>query len=150
MQALFLAAVIGLTALSAHAQVSVSDPWLRATVPQQKTTGAFMRLSSVESVQVVDARSPIAESVEIHSMNMENNIMKMRAVPSLAITAGKTVELKPGGYHMMFIGLKQQVKEGDVVPVTLVIEAANKKRETIDVKIPVKAIGAKSSNAQHH
>jgi len=109
-----------------------------------------MRLSSVESVQVVDARSPIAESVEIHSMNMENNIMKMRAVPSLAITEGKTVELKPGGYHMMFIGLKQQVKEGDVVPVTLVIEAANKKRETIDVKIPVKAIGATSSNAQHH
>jgi copper(I)-binding protein len=150
MQALFLAAVITLTALSAQAQVSVNDPWLRATVPQQKSTGAFMRLSSVASVQIVDARSPMAESVEIHSMSMENDIMKMRAVPSLALPAGKTVELKPGGYHIMFIGLKQQLKEGDVVPMTLVIEGANKKRETLDVKVPVKAIGATSSNVKHH
>jgi copper(I)-binding protein len=71
---------------------------------------------------------------------MEGNVMKMSAVPGLELPAGKTVDLKPGGYHVMLMDLKKELKGGDMVPVTLVVEGADKKRETIEVKAPVKAL----------
>ena len=127
-----------LLALPAAAQVTVTDPWIRGTVPQQMATGAFMQLKSAKDVKLVEARSPIAGVVEIHEMKLENNVMRMRAVPELDLPAGRTVELKPGGYHVMLMDLKQQMKEGEVVPVTLVVESAGK-RETIEVKAKVRA-----------
>ena len=75
-------------------------------------------------------------------MTMEKDVMKMRAVPGLDLPAGKAVELKPGGYHVMLMDLKQQMKEGDTVPLTLVIEGKDKKRSTIEVKAPVKPLAA--------
>jgi len=77
--------------------------------------------------------------VQIHEMKMENDVMKMRAISRLDLPAGKAVELKPGGYHVMLMGLKQQLKDGDTVPVVLVIEGKDGKRETVEVKAPVKA-----------
>ena len=127
--------------LPAAAQVIVSDPWIRGTVPQQMATGAFMQLKSAKDAKLVEARSPAAGVVEIHEMTMENNVMRMRAVSSLALPAGRTVELKPGGYHVMLMDLKQQMKEGETVPVTLVVESGGK-RETIEVKATVRAATA--------
>ncbi|HQR78489.1 MAG TPA: copper chaperone PCu(A)C [Burkholderiaceae bacterium] len=127
--------------LPAAAQVIVSDPWIRGTVPQQMATGAFMQLKSAKDAKLVEARSPAAGVVEIHEMKMENNVMRMRAVPALALPAGRTVELKPGGYHMMLMDLKQQMKEGEVVPVTLVVDTGGK-RETVEVKATVRAATA--------
>ncbi|MGL4505135.1 MAG: copper chaperone PCu(A)C, partial [Aeromonas sobria] len=95
------------------------------------------------------ARSPAAGVVEIHEMRMDNNVMRMRAVPSLALPAGRTVELKPGGYHMMLMDLKQQMKEGEVVPVTLVVESGGK-RETIEVKATVRAATASGDMKKPH
>lgn len=118
----------------AFAQVTVEGPWVRATVPQQKATGAFMQLSAQQDMRLVEVRSSAAAVVEIHEMKMENDIMRMRAVSGLDLPAGKTVELKPGGYHVMLIDLKQQIKDGDVVPITLVLEGKDKKRETIELK----------------
>jgi len=128
-------------ALPAAAQVIVSDPWIRGTVPQQMATGAFMQLKSAKDAKLIEARSPAAGVVEIHEMKMENNVMRMRAVQALALPAGRTVELKPGGYHMMLMDLKQQMKEGEVVPVTLVVESGGK-RETVEVKAMVRAATA--------
>ena len=135
---LAIATLTLLLALPAAAQVTVTDPWIRGTVPQQMATGAFMQLKSAKDVKLVEARSPIAGVVEIHEMKLENNVMRMRAVPELDLPAGRTVELKPGGYHVMLMDLKQQMKEGEVVPVTLVVESAGK-RETIEVKAKVRA-----------
>jgi len=141
--------VVSLLALSvtALAQVSVKDPWVRATVPTQKSTGAFMQLVSTGDAHLIAMRSPIADSVEIHQMAMDNNVMKMRPIPYLALPAGKTVELKPGGYHVMLNGLHQQVKEGDLIPLTLIVENAAKKREVVEVKAVVRPLAEAGTKA---
>ncbi|WP_310450691.1 copper chaperone PCu(A)C [Sulfuritalea sp.] len=128
--------------LPAHAQVTVKEPWVRATVSAQMATGAFMQITSVQDARLVEARSPVAGVVEVHEMSMDKDVMKMRAVKTLDLPAGKSVELKPGGYHIMLMDLKQQMKEGDTVPVTLVVEGKDKKRSTIEVKAPVRPLAA--------
>jgi copper(I)-binding protein len=136
-------------ALPAAAQVTVTDAWVRGTVAGQMATGAFMKLQSAKDARLLEAASPVAGVVEIHEMALENNVMRMRAVPALPLPAGRTVELKPGGYHVMLMDLKQQMKEGEVVPVTLVVETAGK-RETIEVKAPVRAPTARNEMMKKH
>lgn len=132
------------------AQVTVKDPWVRATVPAMKATGAFMEITSAQDARLVEAKSPVAGIIEIHEMAMEKNVMKMRALPDgIALPAGKAVEFKSGGYHVMLMDLKQQMKEGDTVPLTLVIEGKDKKRTSIEVKAPVKPLAAASKAAEH-
>ena len=133
-------AAIAVFTLPAHAQVTVKDPWVRATVSQQKATGAFMQITSAQDARLVEAKSPVAGVVEVHEMSMEKDVMKMRAIPELALPAGKAVELKPGGYHVMLMDLKQQMKEGGTVPLTLVIEGKDKKRSTVGVKASIKPL----------
>ena len=143
-----LCASICLT-LPAVAQVTVTDPWVRGTVQGQLATGAFMKLQSAKEARLVEAASPVAGVVEIHEMALENNVMRMRAVTALALPAGRTVILAPGGYHVMLMDLKQQMKEGEVVPVTLVVESGGK-RETIEVKAPVRAPTARNDMVKKH
>lgn len=125
---------------AAYGQVSVQDPWVRATVAQQKATGAFMQLSSPKAVKLVSASSPLTPSVEVHEMAIQGEMMRMRQVQSVPLPAGQSVELKPGGFHIMLMNLKSQVKEGDVVPLTLVFENQDGSRETLDVKAAVRAL----------
>ena len=121
-----------------QAQVTVKDAWVRATVPQQKATGAFMQLQSVQEAKLVSAQSPVAGVVEVHEMTMEGGVMKMRAIPDLALPAGQVVMLKPGGYHVMMMDLKGQIKEGDMVPVTLVVQGQNGQRQSVELKVPAR------------
>ena len=137
----FAIALFALFAFSAQAQTTVKDPWVRGTVANQKATGMFAQLMSAGGGKLVAVSSPLAGIVEIHEMAMDGNVMKMRAVPGLDLPAGKTVELKPGGYHVMLMDLKKELKAGDTVPLTLVVEGADKKRETIEVKAAVKPLG---------
>ncbi|MDC8784731.1 copper chaperone PCu(A)C [Roseateles koreensis] len=130
-----------LIAASAQAQVEVSQPWVRATVAQQKATGAFFKLTAKMDSRLVEVRSPVASEVEVHEMAMEGNTMKMRAVPALDLPAGKTIELKPGSYHVMLMGLKAPVNVGDSVPLTLVFEGKDKIRETVDIKAEARQMG---------
>jgi periplasmic copper chaperone A len=139
MKQLIALAAIAVAAGASHAQTTVSDAWIRGTVPQQKATGLFAEITSAKGGKLVSASSPVAGVVEIHEMAMEGDVMKMRALTAgLALPAGKAVALKPGGYHVMLMDLKQQLKAGDTVPVSLVIEGADKKRETVEVKAAVK------------
>jgi len=126
---------------SAHAATTVADAWARGTVPQQQASGAFMRITSAEGGKLVGVSSPVAATVEVHEMKMDGGVMKMGAVPSLDLPAGQAVELKPGGYHVMLMGLKQQLKAGDSVPLTLTIEGKGGRKETLQVTAPVKALG---------
>lgn len=149
MKALFASALVAaLVSTAAQADVSVSDPWVRATVAQQKATGAFMRITSPADARLVSASSPVAGVVEIHEMVMDGEIMKMRAIPGLALPAGQAVELKPGGYHVMLIDLKQQVKVGDVVPVSIVVEGADGKRETLELNADARPLNSAAPMGQ--
>jgi copper(I)-binding protein len=135
-----IATLLATAAMAASAQTTVKDAWVRGTVPQQMATGAFAQITSAQGGRLVSAASPVAGVVEVHEMSMDGNVMKMRALPGgLALPAGKTVELKPGGYHVMLMDLKRPLKAGDTVPLTLVIEAADGKRETLQLQVPVKA-----------
>jgi copper(I)-binding protein len=132
-----------LAAFGAHAQTTVKDPWVRGTVAQQTATGLFVQLTSAAGGKLVSVASPVAAMVEIHEMAMDGDVMRMRALPAgLELPAGKPVELKPGGYHVMLMGLKQTLKDGDTVPVTLVVEGKDGKRETLELKAPVRALGS--------
>lgn len=128
---LFALAAGALFSGSALAQVAVSDAWMRATVPQQKSSGAFMRVRSQTPAKLVGASTPVAARAEVHEMAMQGHTMTMHAVDAIALPAGQDVVLGPGGYHVMLFGLKQQLKEGDSVPLTLVVEMADGKRQEV-------------------
>ena len=149
MQRTLIAGVLAFAVTSALAQVTVKDPWVRATVPHQTATGAFMHLDSQADAKLVSASSPAAGVTELHEMKMEKDVMRMRPVPSLAIPAGKGADLKPGGYHLMLMNLKQQMKEGDTVPITLVVEGKDGKRTTVEVKATVRPVNAASAGGDH-
>ena len=129
----FAAAAV-LASASAHAQVTVDKPWVRTTVAQQTTSAAYFTVTSAQGGKIVDASSPAATSAEVHEMKMDGDMMKMRSVDAVPLPAGKPVEFKPNGYHLMLMGLKAPLKAGDVVPIKLVVEDAKGKRQTVDVK----------------
>ncbi len=145
------AMMCGVLATSAWAQTTVAEPWVRAAQAPQKATGAFMHITSATGAKLVAASSPVANIVEIHEMKMEGDVMRMAPIASLDLPAGKPVVLRPGSYHIMLIDLKQPLKAGDSVPLTLSIEGADKKKETVNVQATVKAMGMASgaSGPQH-
>ena len=150
MKAFIALILLALAASATCAQTTATEPWVRGTVAQQKASGLFVQLMSTQGGRLVSASSPLASSVEIHEMAMDGNVMTMRALPDgLLLPAGKPVTLKPGGLHLMLLGLKQALKAGDTVPVTLVIEGADKKRETLEIKAPVRALGAAAPDHKH-
>ena len=137
-----------ITACGAQAQsIEVKDAWVRGTVPAQRGTGAFMEITTQHAVRLLSVDSPVAASVEIHNMTMTNGVMKMFQVDGVDIPAGKTVKLAPGGYHVMMMGLKQQMKTGERVPLKLTFELADKKRELVELSVEVRDISGKPS---HH
>jgi len=136
-----LAVAAALTvALPASAQVAVNGAWVRGTVAGQKVTGAFMQMTSPTDTALVTVTSPVAKIVEIHEMKMDGGMMKMNAIDKVPLPAGKLVELKPGGYHVMLFDLQRPVNEGDVVSLTLTFEDKAGKKSTVEVKAAVKAL----------
>jgi copper(I)-binding protein len=142
-----LAASLAL-ASTASAQTTVTNPWVRATVPQQTATGAFLQVRSVDRARLVAVSSPLAGSVQLHKTEMNGQRMTMREVDGIDLPAGATVNLASGGYHVMLSGLKRQLKEGDVVPLSLVIEGKKGRRETIAVNAPVKPLTYAGASAE--
>lgn len=136
---------------SAWAQVGVADPWVRAAVPGQQATGAFMQLTAAQGAKLVGGSTPVAAALEVHEMKMEGDVMKMRALTTLDLPAGQAVALKPGGYHIMLIGLKGPLSAGDTVPLTLTFQGADGKTSTVEVKAPVRALNtpAPSNHGGH-
>jgi copper(I)-binding protein len=133
--ALFAALACG----TAYAQnVEVRDAWIRSSVQGQKATGAFMKITSKGDTKLVSVSSPVAGVAEVHEMKMEGDVMKMRAIPGgLDMAAGKTVELKPGGYHVMLMDLKAALAKDSTVPLTLVFKDAKGAESKVELKVPV-------------
>ncbi len=132
-----------LMALPAVAQTVASGPlkveaaWIRASVPGQAGTAAFMRLTATEPMTLVGLVTPAAGVAEVHEMKLEGDVMRMRAIPSLALPAGRAVELKPGGYHLMLMDLKSPLKVDTRVPLTLVLRDAKGTERRVDLQVPV-------------
>lgn len=121
-------------------KIDVTDPWVRATVPQQKSAGAFMRVQSATKARLVGVSTPVAGRAELHEMAMENNTMRMRQVDGIDLPAGQPVNLASGGYHLMFFDLKRQLKEGETVPVTLEVQDAAQKKSSVTVEAKVRPL----------
>ncbi|MBX9960013.1 MAG: copper chaperone PCu(A)C [Burkholderiaceae bacterium] len=144
--AFFLAA--SLMGAAAHAQtVEVKDAWARSTVPGQKASGAFMKLTAREGTRLVGASSPVAGVTEVHEMKMEGDIMRMRAIAGLDLPAGQTVELKPGGYHVMLLDLKTALRKDSSIPLTLVFKDAKGVESKVELSLPV--LGMAPGSAAH-
>ena len=134
--------LLSLLGMSLHvsAQTVVDDAWVRATVAGQPSTGAFMHITASSDSKLVEVQSPAAKTVQIHESKMENDVMSMQPVASVALPAGKSVAIVPEGYHVMLIDLVGQVKEGDTVPLTLTVENANGEKESIKVEAQARAL----------
>lgn len=136
-----------LTASPVLAQVTVADPWVRGTVAQQRATGAFMKLTSTDGARLVEARSPVAGVVEIHEMTMDNNVMRMRRVDAIDVAAGGATQLRPGGLHVMLMELRQPLRAGEQLQLTLRFERAG----TVQVAVPIQpASAANAPDAAGH
>lgn len=129
---------IGLLTTATAQTVDVKNAWVRSSVQGQKATGAFMTLTAQDGAKLVGASSPAAGLVELHEMKMDGDIMRMREVAGgLELPAGKAVDLKPGGYHIMFLDLKAALPANSTVPLTLVFKDAKGVESKMDLKVPV-------------
>jgi periplasmic copper chaperone A len=127
------AVVAALAACSALAQVKVEGAWARPTVPGQQGGGGYLSITSQSADRLLGGSTALAERFELHTMSMKGDVMEMRQVEAIELPAGKTVELKPGGLHVMFIGLKQALPVGTKLPVTLKFEKAGELEVEFDV-----------------
>ena len=147
--ALLAAGVLAAGAASAQS-VRVEGAWARASVPGQKATGAFMTLTAPAATQLVGVSSPAAGVAEVHEMAMQGDVMKMRAIESLALPAGQPVQLKPGGHHIMLLDLKAPLVQGATVPLTLLFKDAAGKPGKIELQVPVRALTSPAAPAGGH
>lgn len=149
-----IAAVAALACSAVFAQnVEIKDGWVRTAVPGQTATGAFMTLTAQDGARLVGGSSPAASVTELHEMKMDGDIMRMRPVQGgLTLPAGQAVQLKPGSYHLMLMGLKAPLPPQATVPLTLVFEDAKGVKSTQDIALPVaiKAPGAAASGQGMH
>jgi copper(I)-binding protein len=129
----FVAAALCAGAVAALAQVKVEGAWARPTVAGQQGGGGYMTITSAAADRIVGGSTPVAQRFELHTMSMKGDVMEMRQVESIELPAGKKVELKPGGLHVMFMGLKEPLKLGSKVPVTLKLEKGGELKVEFDV-----------------
>jgi copper(I)-binding protein len=138
---IFVAMVVAACALDVSAAVTATDAWVRGTVPAQRTTGAFVTLESSDAAKVVGVSSPAARSVEMHASQHRDGVMHMHPVEAVALPAGRRVEFKPGGYHVMLVDLTHPLAAGDRVPLVFTIEDGRGKRTRLEVSAEVRPLG---------
>lgn len=138
--------LVGPALALADAGVKVTNVWARSTAPGQNVGAAYLNIVSNAPAALVKAESPAAKVVELHEMKMEGDVMKMRAVPKIDLPAGKEVKLEPGGLHVMLIDIKQPLKVGEKVPLTLVVEAGGK---TEKLNVSAEVMDAKGGDHRH-
>ena len=132
------------------ADIKVSDVWARATAPGQENGSVGLVITSPTDARLIAVTSPAAASAEIHTMTMEEGVMKMRQLEYLPLPAQQPVTLGPGSDHLMLFGLKKPLKAGDKVPLTITVQYANKKTSKINITAQVRPLTAVHDQHQHH
>lgn len=154
---LFAAAAL-LLPLAAHAEVTAANVWARPAVAGQTATGVFMKLQTTDPVTLIGGSTPAAQSVEVHEMKMDGDVMKMRRLDKgLPLSPDKATELAPGGLHIMLIGLEKPLAVGDKIPLTLQFESVEGDPQTLETTAEVRSLtghegdhGHMAHGAQHH
>jgi copper(I)-binding protein len=142
---LLAATLLAATAAMAQNTVKVENVWARPTVEGQSAGGGFLKITGGAAAdKLLSASAPVSKAVELHVMQMDGNVMRMRAIPALDVPAGGSVELKPGGTHLMFMGLNKALKAGDSFPLTLKFEKAG------ELKVDVKVTTMRADSAPEH
>jgi copper(I)-binding protein len=148
-----LAFAVSATLAFAHeyklGNLEIAHPWAKATLAGQPVAGGFMKITNTgtEPDRLVKITTGVSDMTQIHEMKVEDGIMKMGEIPGgIEVAPGATVELKPGGLHVMFMGIKTPFKEGDMVKATLTFEKAG----TIDVEFKVDAAKPGDATHKHH
>ena len=136
----FLTTTLCLISLGTQAKTTADGAWARATVPGQNMGGAFITLTSDQDATLIGASSPVSEKMELHTMKMDGEKMLMAQVSSIPLPANTQVQLKPGSLHLMFMGLKQPLTEGQNVAITLKIKLSSGHVETLSIQAPVKSL----------
>jgi len=146
--ALAASLAIASAALAQPTQLEVNNAWAGATPGKAENGAAYLTIQSPTADRLVSVSSPVAKKAELHSMSMQGAVMKMRPIDGLDVPAGQPVALKPGGEHIMLMGLNQQLHEGQSFPLTLDFEKAGPRTVTVTVE----KAGAKAPGpaAAHH
>ena len=151
MKSKIVAVLLALSGAALQAQiVEVKDAWVRTAVPGQQGTGAFMKITSKTDTRLVGVSSPVAGVAEVHEMKMDKDVMTMRAVPTLDLRAGKPLELKPGGYHVMLMALTQALPVGSSVPLTLTFRDSKGVESKLALKLAVSGAAPATEAAHSH
>jgi len=150
-----LALALTLSCTFAHAKdiVAVDNAWVRPTNPGQDVGAAYMTLTSTQDATLISAESSVTKSVEIHSMTMQNGVMKMRMLKNLALKAGEPYKLAPGGFHLMLFDLKKPLAAGDTVEFSLTFRNGAtefKQQVKAQVKSPDDAEHDHGGHEHHH
>lgn len=130
-------APLAATAADTQQLPRIEGAWVRSAVAGQQGTGAFMRMTAPQATHLIRVTTPVAGTAEVHEMQMHGDVMRMRAVAQLELPAGRTIELKPGGYHLMLMDLKQPLKPGSTVPLSLVFRDAAGSERKLELQVPV-------------
>lgn len=151
--ALMLGITLAFSAVGAENEVSIQDPYVRLVPPGVKTTGAFMLIANpgTKDITLVTAESGVAQIVQLHTHINEDGVMKMRQVAGIDIKAKGQTELKPGSFHVMLIDLKNELKEGDRIPITLTFSDGQKTTVEAQVrKLPMAMPAGHDMKAGHN
>lgn len=159
LRSLVISAVLLLAGVSSHAneylagEIRIDRPYARPTMPGQTSAGAYLTLENKgkSSDKLISITSPAAKSVEIHTMSMDGNVMKMREVPAIELKPDAKVAMKPGdGYHIMLIGIRQPLKVGDKIALTLTFEKSGKAEVSASVEDKDAKAAKEKAAHQHH
>ena len=134
--ALAASLVVASAALAHNNQLEVSNAWARATPGKAENGAAYLTIQSPTADRLLSLSSPVAKKAELHTMSMEGMVMKMRPLADLDIPAGQPVTLKPGGQHVMLLGLDAPLREGQSFPLTLTFEKAGTRTVTVAIEKP--------------
>lgn len=132
------------------AEISIGDAWARATAPGQENGSVALVITSQKDARLIAVTSPASTSAEIHTMSIDNGVMKMRQLEFLPLPAKQAVNLGPGGDHLMLFGLKKPLKVGDQVELTLTVRYPDKRTEKIKMQAKVRPITAGRDRQHQH
>ncbi len=138
LSAVFIASIL-ISACSKQDSIEIKNQWVRASNDGQDVSAAYMTIVSNEDTSLIAIDSDVADVIEIHSMSMENGVMKMRMLDTLDLIAGKPTELSPGGFHLMLFDLKKPLTAGKEAHFTLHFKNKAGQEKTISITSPIKA-----------
>lgn len=141
-------ALAGDAGMAELGDVMIHEGWARASIGSAPNSAAYMTLMTRGDAtdKLVDARTPVAETAELHNHIMDDGIARMRAVEAIEIVPGETAVLEPGGFHIMLMGLKEELKEGDAIPLTLTFEKAG----DVTLDVPIKGLRGGMKQREDH